>query len=193
MAINERDEGICDHLRCHSILHRPAHNTPREQVDDDRHIKPTFGGPDVSEVGNPFLVWCGGIELPLKHVGCDDGPISLILGELAASGPCPECIQAASGVRCHADHIQSLQKGRHARRALPHRFGQIARSLPEPQHQVPHPFEPARFVVVLATHGTHFVTHRAHHTSSLPAKPLGVSPRTQTSQLVPGEVGGGLF
>lgn len=47
-------QGICDHLRCHLILHRPTHHAPREQINDHSDVKPTFSGSDVGEVGNYY-------------------------------------------------------------------------------------------------------------------------------------------
>ena len=43
-------------LRGHLGLHRPAHHTPREQIDDGRDIEPAFRRPDIGEVSDPFAV-----------------------------------------------------------------------------------------------------------------------------------------
>ena len=45
-----------DQLLCHSCIHRPANDTPREQVQDNRQIEPSFLGRNVGDIGTPFSI-----------------------------------------------------------------------------------------------------------------------------------------
>ena len=62
---DRHDQGIGDQIGGHRILHRPADNAPCKQVEHHRKIEPTFGGPDVGEVGDPFSVRPICLEVPL--------------------------------------------------------------------------------------------------------------------------------
>lgn len=63
---DRHDEGVGDELRRHLCLHRPADDTAGEQVDDRSNIEPSFGGPDILEVGDPLLVWRRRLEGAVK-------------------------------------------------------------------------------------------------------------------------------
>ena len=52
-------------------LHRPADDTTREQIEDDRQVEPAFPSPDEGYVRHPELVRSFGFEVPTEHVGCD--------------------------------------------------------------------------------------------------------------------------
>jgi len=55
-------------LRGHGGVQRPAHHAPREQIEHDGHEQPTFAGPDVGEVSDPFLVRRGRRELAIQDI-----------------------------------------------------------------------------------------------------------------------------
>ena len=40
-------------LRAHVTGNRPTYDSPREQVDNHRQVKPSFPSPDVRDVGDP--------------------------------------------------------------------------------------------------------------------------------------------
>lgn len=50
---------------------RPADDTTREQIDDGRHIEPTFCRPHVGEVSDPSTIGCGRFEAAIEHVRSD--------------------------------------------------------------------------------------------------------------------------
>lgn len=83
-------------LTGHHGLHRPADHAAREQVEHDRHIKPSLERPDIREVGNPLLVRRGGSELPVEHVGRDLVQRAFaLIGRLGTPArPRPEASQA---------------------------------------------------------------------------------------------------
>src|SRR5690606_34354646 len=65
---DRHDQRICDQLRGHLATHRPADDTPREQIQYHRKIQPALARPDVREVRHPTLVRTGGLELPIQQV-----------------------------------------------------------------------------------------------------------------------------
>ncbi len=64
-------ERIGDELGRHRRTHGPAHDPPREEIENRRDIEPAFSGPEIGEVGNPFAVRRGGIKRPVEHIGGD--------------------------------------------------------------------------------------------------------------------------
>ena len=88
------DQGISDQLRGHIILHRPANDAPRIQVQHYCDIQPAFSGPDIGEVSNPFLVRFVCIERTVQHIWRDDGACPGIFWQLATTWTRPQCLQA---------------------------------------------------------------------------------------------------
>lgn len=78
----------------HVGIHRLPDDTACEQVNDDYDIQPAFCGPDVSEVGHPFLVRTVCHELAVEDVRHDDCTVTGILWQTTPSWPGPERIQA---------------------------------------------------------------------------------------------------
>jgi hypothetical protein len=68
---------VTDELSCHRSAHRPADDTPREEIDDGRHIEPALCRPHIREVGNPFAVGRRRFEGAIEHVGSDGGGLPL--------------------------------------------------------------------------------------------------------------------
>ena len=64
-------ERIGDQLRRHRRTHGPAHHPSREEIHDRGDIEPAFGGPEIREVGDPFVVRRGGGERPVEHIRSD--------------------------------------------------------------------------------------------------------------------------
>src|SRR5690606_39202940 len=46
---DRHDESVGVELSRHLGFHRPADDTPGEQIDDDGNVEPTFGGPEWSK------------------------------------------------------------------------------------------------------------------------------------------------
>src|SRR5271156_2044328 len=92
---DRHDERVGDKLRGHFRFHRPADDTAGEQVDDSRDVEPTFGRPDVREVGYPFLVRPLGYKLPaediVRHYGC---PKAVVLRKATTPRAGPQGIGA---------------------------------------------------------------------------------------------------
>ena len=65
---DSHQQRVCNELRCHVGVHRPADHPVREQVDDGRYIEPASGRPDVGEVGDPLLVRPLGGKLGIQKV-----------------------------------------------------------------------------------------------------------------------------
>lgn len=91
---DRHDQRVGDELGGHLGLHRPSDDTPREQVDHGRDIEPAFGGPDIGEVGHPFLVGAVRRELTVQHIAGDDRAFALILRQTAPAWPCPQTLCA---------------------------------------------------------------------------------------------------
>ena len=83
---DRHDQCIGDELGSHLRLHRPSDDTPREQVDHGRDIEPAFGGPDIGEVGHPFLVGAVRRELTVQHIASDDRAFALTPGSSGRAG-----------------------------------------------------------------------------------------------------------
>ena len=83
---------VGDELRGHAVAHRPSDHTPGEQVDDDSDVEPSFGGPDVGEVGDPPLVRRLGRELAVEDVVGDDGPQTIVFGQATTSRTRPQAL-----------------------------------------------------------------------------------------------------
>jgi hypothetical protein len=68
--------------------------TAREQIDDGGHIEPALCGPDIGEVGDPFVVGSGCVDAAVEHIGSDGGGRSLTqIGRQAPpSRTCPESV-----------------------------------------------------------------------------------------------------
>ena len=60
----------------------PADDPAGEQVDDDRKVQPTFAGPDVGDVGAPFLVGPGCREVLIEQVWRDRPSVLAVGGAL---------------------------------------------------------------------------------------------------------------
>lgn len=60
-------------IRCLTALHRPANNAAGIEIDHHREIGEAFVGPDVSDVGDPGLVWSPDVKLPIQRVVDDNG------------------------------------------------------------------------------------------------------------------------
>ena len=62
-----------------ALIDQPT--TWREKINHGRHVKPAFGGPDVSEIGDPILVRPRGLELAVQDVRWHgrDLPITVVL------------------------------------------------------------------------------------------------------------------
>jgi hypothetical protein len=61
-------ERVEDELGAQMRSHRPADHAAAERVDDDRAIEPSFGGPLLSDVGDPQPVGCGGTEVAFDKI-----------------------------------------------------------------------------------------------------------------------------
>jgi len=58
-------EGFHDDAGSHVVVHRPADDLAREQVDHHGQVEPAFVGADVGDVGNPLLVRPRGREIAI--------------------------------------------------------------------------------------------------------------------------------
>ena len=76
---DRHDQGVGDELDLHLGLHRPADDTPGEQVYDRRDIEPSCRGPEVCEVGNSLLVRSRSFEGAIKDVVRNGGPLAGVL------------------------------------------------------------------------------------------------------------------
>jgi len=65
-----------------TIGHRPADDAAGEQVDDNGQIQPPLAGPDVGDVGGPFLVRSLRREVLVDDVRCDRPGMVAIRGPL---------------------------------------------------------------------------------------------------------------
>jgi hypothetical protein len=82
---------VGDELRRHRRLHRPADGSAREQVEDHGDVEPPLRGPDVGEVGHPFLVRRRGGELTVEDIGRRIAfPLAGIGWQAAPPRPCPQ-------------------------------------------------------------------------------------------------------
>ncbi len=52
----------------HSLPHRPAHDTARIKIDQDRQVEPTFAGRDERRVAGPEAIRPIGVEVALEQV-----------------------------------------------------------------------------------------------------------------------------
>ena len=77
-------------------LDRTAHYPAREQIDDGRHVKPAFGGPELGEVGDPLLVRPFGHKLPVEKIRRYGRALAIafILRQTPAPWPRPQGLQA---------------------------------------------------------------------------------------------------
>jgi hypothetical protein len=92
---DRHDESVGDELRCHRGAHRPADDATREQIDDGSHIQPTFRGPDIREVSDPFAVRSGCFKGAVEHVRSDGARLPLTqIGRQAA--PARTCFEGVS-------------------------------------------------------------------------------------------------
>ena len=87
-----------------SGAHRPANDTPGEQINDGRDKEPAFRGPDIREVSDPFAVGSGGFKVAVEHVGRDGARLPLTqIGRQAA--PAGRALNACSrinrSIRCN--------------------------------------------------------------------------------------------
>ncbi len=55
-----------------STLHRPADDTARIEVGDNRKVSETFAGSNVSNVRHSGSVWSRHVELPVERIIYDD-------------------------------------------------------------------------------------------------------------------------
>jgi len=53
-------------------LHRPANDTPREQIKHHCQVKSTFVGTDIRDISGPRLIWCFRTELVLQQICNND-------------------------------------------------------------------------------------------------------------------------
>ena len=107
-APDRHDERICHELSRHTGLHRPAYDAAREQIYDGSDVEPALGGPDISEVGDPFPARDIGREPPVQKIGRGGRPLTLLLRQTPSARPCPQ------GVLAH----DPLDAGQPARDAL---------------------------------------------------------------------------
>ena len=89
-VLDRHHQRVRDELGGHRDAHRPADHRVREQVDHGSDVESAFGGPDVGEVGNPFLVRCCGLELPIQHVVHRLVPCALVRGQAPTAWPGPQ-------------------------------------------------------------------------------------------------------
>lgn len=107
-------------LRGHALLHRPAHDAPRVQVQHSCGVEPAFGRADVGEVGHSLMVRRISLERTVQHVLDNRAAFTLVFGESSASGPClqrrltPETLNAVQSA------LTAPVPARHAKRNAPH-------------------------------------------------------------------------
>jgi hypothetical protein len=65
---NRHVERVQDELGAQVVSHRPAHDPPRERVEDHREIQPPFAGALLGDVSDPEPVGPGRGEVPLDQV-----------------------------------------------------------------------------------------------------------------------------
>ena len=53
------------------VSDRPSDNAGRGKVENNGEIKPAFGSPDITDVGGPLLIGCGGRKILIKMIGRD--------------------------------------------------------------------------------------------------------------------------
>ena len=70
-------QGIGDKLGRHRCAHRPTDHAPGEQIDHCSDIEPSFSGPHVGEVRDPFAIGSRRREGAVEHVGSDGGDLPL--------------------------------------------------------------------------------------------------------------------
>lgn len=116
-------------------LHRPADDASGEEVKNHGHVQPAFGGSNIGEVSQPFLVWPVGGELTVKNIIGDHRTLTLVLRLGPALRARPQAVLAhqplnpvqAAG-QALFEHIAS-----HAARAI----GPVAEVLTLRHKQVP--------------------------------------------------------
>jgi hypothetical protein len=86
---------VGDELGRHAGAHRPPDHAPREQIDHGRDVEPTFRGPDISEVRDPFAIGCRRFEAAVEHVRSDGAclPLTQVGRQPTPSRPCFEALQ----------------------------------------------------------------------------------------------------
>ena len=62
-------QGIGDERRRHRSAHRPADNTPGEEIDDGRHIEPAFRRPDEVKSAIHLRLGAGASKLRSSTLG----------------------------------------------------------------------------------------------------------------------------
>ena len=62
---------------------RPTDHAPGEEIDDRGHVEPPLSGPDMGEVGNPFVVASRCCKAAIEHIGSDGGGLPLTQNQAA--------------------------------------------------------------------------------------------------------------
>ena len=85
-------ERVRDELRGHLRLHRPADDASRKEIEHDRDKEPAFARPHVREIGDPFLIGRGRVELLVQHIRRERvyDVRARVLGTLATFGACAQ-------------------------------------------------------------------------------------------------------
>jgi hypothetical protein len=69
IALRDRHvERVQDELGAQVVGHRPAHDPPRERVEDHCEVQPSFAGALLGDVSDPEPVGPGRGEVPLDQV-----------------------------------------------------------------------------------------------------------------------------
>jgi hypothetical protein len=111
-------------LRGHAVLHRPANDATRVQVQHRSGIQPALGRPDVGEVGHPLLVGRIGLELTVQHVVGDGAALASVLRQ--ASTPWPRAQGLFSHEPFNAMQSASLTQCKHVMPHAPGAIGAVA-------------------------------------------------------------------
>jgi hypothetical protein len=64
---------LLDELLIGNGSHRPADNSPREQIQHRCQGEPSFPGRDKGHVRDPLLIGCLGIKMAIQEIGCKVG------------------------------------------------------------------------------------------------------------------------
>ena len=77
-------EGVQNQLGSQMVGHRPADDPAAPDIHDDRQIEKSRGGREVSDVGDPQLVWAGGLKVAVDQIGRGPGLLVALCRDRAA-------------------------------------------------------------------------------------------------------------
>lgn len=69
-ASNGFGQSAYDQRRVRLVAHRPAYDSSGEQIQDHCEVGPSACRPDVGDVGSPYAVEAGDLEVPIQAILC---------------------------------------------------------------------------------------------------------------------------